>query len=122
MAAYNYVVFDETCPACGIRATLRAQTHIASDYEGDKTGRFMENEHKLGERMRWFARDSQDYDTWATWGWLLGTEEVREVCPANCMACGAKLYAVLEFVDVAPVRVREVGMESDWDRATTKWA
>ena len=48
MAAYNWVVVDETCPACGKRSRLRCQTHVASDYSGDASGRFHDREYHLG--------------------------------------------------------------------------
>ncbi len=108
MAAYNYIVFERECPQCGVRAKLRAQTHIASDYEGDESGRFMEHDYRLGERMRWFPPGSDDYDTWDTWGTPPNTGAIREMCVTVCTHCGAKLRAVVEFEDVTPVRIREL--------------
>ena len=61
MAAFNYLVLEVNCPACGQLTTLRAQTHMASDYDGDERGRFMNREYRLGERMWWFSEGSPDY-------------------------------------------------------------
>ena len=82
---------------------MRAQTHIASDYEGDAVDRFMNHEYKIGERMRWFDRDHPDYASWKTWGGEGST--VVEECHAVCGSCGTALQVAIEFTDVSPARV-----------------
>jgi hypothetical protein len=109
MAAFNYIVADVDCPGCKRRTMLRAQTHIASDYEGDEHGRLMGQDYRLGERMRWFAADHADFDTWMTWGCALDGR-VEELCGGTCEYCGMKVYVLIEFVDVTPTAVLKVSV------------
>lgn len=61
MAAFNHIVLDAECPNCHQPASLEAQTHMASDYDGDASGRFMNQRYPLGVRMKWFPPDHPDY-------------------------------------------------------------
>ena len=108
MAAFNYVVFEERCPHCDRQVVLKAQTHIASDYEGDEHGRFMDHEYQLGERMKWFSRTHPDFDTWKTWGGEGDT--IHEDCPASCPSCNTKLNAQIAFEDLTPVAVTNLSV------------
>jgi len=40
MGAFNWILIEARCPSCHRVSSLKAQTHVASDYDGDETGRF----------------------------------------------------------------------------------
>ena len=120
MAAFNYILLEAQCPHCGQQTIQKAQTHIASDFDGDSRGRFVEQEYRLGERMRWFLPEADGFADWMTWG-KSPDGRVREVCASKCERCGAKVYAVIEFIDVTPVDVLEVGPVANWAAAVARW-
>jgi hypothetical protein len=106
MSAFNYVTFEGTCPSCGHRAVMRVQTHIASDYEGDERGRFMDRDYGVGERMWWFGPSHPDFDTWKTWGG--DGSRVTEECYGVCTRCNAPVSTVVEFEDVTVKSIASV--------------
>ena len=79
---------------------------MASDYDGDASGRFMNQRYPLGARMKWFPPDHPDYDTWNTWG--DGKDEAKETCYARCPLCHHLLAVVIHFRDVTPVSIGEI--------------
>jgi hypothetical protein len=121
MAAFNYLLLEMDCPACGQATMLRAQTHMASDYEGDERGRFMDREYRLGEPMWWFPKDTPDYPDWMTWGTGQVADIVYEVCPACCPLCDSEVYAVVKFKSTTPLLVVANGLECDRNAAATRW-
>jgi len=108
MAAFNYILFEATCPSCGQRATIRAQTHIASDYDGDERGRFMNHEYRVGEAMWWFMPTHPDYETWKTWGGE--GSRVSEECFATCTHCSARSRVTIDFEDTVVLGVSELSL------------
>jgi predicted RNA-binding Zn-ribbon protein involved in translation (DUF1610 family) len=114
MAAYNWVVVDETCPACGKRSRLRCQTHVASDYSGDASGRFHDREYHLGQRMAWWPREHIGFERWRADRWHRDRNSVdaafdEEACHATCPVCDADL-----FVSAAVSRERAGAGSGDW--------
>lgn len=103
MAAFNYIAFRRICPACSNEVSFVAQTHIASDFEGDASGRFANEVYSLGERMRWFSADHPDFETWKTWGGE--SSSVEEECPATCPNCKTRVVALIRFQDSTPVDI-----------------
>lgn len=117
MAAYNWIVFKDLCPSCQSQVDLRCQTHVASDYDGDDCGRFHDAEYALGERMRWWPEPHKEYKKWriANENDTSAKGEVdAECCYVSCPACGADLYAVIEFDGPCPQRIKAIGLESNW--------
>ena len=118
MSAYNWISFDSDCPVCQRDTTIKAQTHVASDYDGDDSGRFHDRLYRLGETMRWWPEQHPRFSEWKNEGFPNRSErrgdECEEACYARCEACGAKLCAVIEFRRMSPVRILKLGLEDDW--------
>jgi hypothetical protein len=118
MAAYNWVVFQATCPVCGRHARVRAQTHVASSFDGDERGRFADREYEIGQALYWWPRTHRAFDTWRDAGIvtpdLSEPDRVEDACYARCSGCHAELFAVIVFHVNVPVAVKELGPESAW--------
>jgi hypothetical protein len=115
MAAYNWIIADESCPSCQQRGPVRCQTHIASSYDGDETDRFCDRVYRIGDRMAWWPPGHQAFDLWREDS-EPGQPPNRavEACYSECGKCGAELFAVIQFEDLKPIAVVEVGLESQW--------
>lgn len=109
MGAFNWIEFQGRCPSCATNTTIRAQTHVASDYGGDATGRFHDRTYRLGETMAWWPREDQRFDRWRE-----VYEDAIEACYSNCSACNAELCAVIRFQDRSPIEVRALTTEENW--------
>lgn len=118
MAAFNWVELEHECPACRSKALLRAQTHVASSFSGT-THRFMDRTYRLDERFAWWPADDRRYALWKQNADAAHTPLVREACHATCLGCNADLCVVLEFEELAAVRVLGVSLESQWPRSYT---
>lgn len=118
MSAFNWIDFEDICPACGQKAQIRAQTHMASDYDGDAGGRFHDESYQFGQTMRWWNVDHASYKDWKNGNranQLKVPDTVEhECCYATCLLCDANLFAVLEFHECVPLRSTKLGKESDW--------
>jgi hypothetical protein len=115
MAAYNWIIIEGHCPSCKQPAPIRCQTHIASSYDGDETGRFFDRVYRIGSRMAWWPEGHKDFDRWRE-----NSEPGQppnlavEACYSKCGKCGIDLFAVIRFNDLKPIAVVEVGLESQW--------
>lgn len=117
MAAFNWINVEALCPACGNVVRLRCQTHVASDYGGDTTGRFHDRDYELGQAMAWWPRDDKRFELWRAGRWRSEDRESAfdaEACYATCSICDASLYVVLRFHENVPEQVVAVGKEEDW--------
>lgn len=114
MAAFNWIDFIANCPACQKRTTIRSQAHVAASFDGDETGRFCQRVYTLGEKLPWFPRGHRKYNTWHHRGDTWKEDDAREACYSTCQSCNAKLYAVIKFVNFTPVKVLDIGLESNW--------
>lgn len=117
MGAFNWVLVKENCPVCQREATIRCQTHVASSFGGAAEGRFQDREYRLGEKMRWWSEADPEYSTWRILGRKdaeLDPVSAEEACYSACTLCGARLYVVLRFRDVAPIAVLAIGPEDEW--------
>ena len=117
MAAFNWILVASPCPACGIDAQLRCQTHVASDYTGYPGWRFHDREYQLGEVMAWWPREDKRFASWRADRWRggeRGSEIDEEACYASCPKCEAPLFVVLRFRENVAERVVAVGNEADW--------
>src|SRR3954469_23501769 len=119
MSAYNWIIVTTRCPACNRQVELRCQTHIASDYGGDQTGRFHDREYHLGEPLRWWRKGHQKFQAWRANG-RVGEfnqgETDSESCYTSCPACSTDLYAVIEFDGPRSVAVTDIGLEDNWPK------
>jgi hypothetical protein len=120
MAAYNWIHTDATCPSCQEMATIRCQTHIASSFDGDETGRFFDRVFSIGDKMPWFPEGHPEYETWCFEGDPWTVEDAREACYSTCQKCHAELYAVIQFSHFTPVRVLEIGFQKNWPKGYHK--
>jgi len=122
MSAYNWIKVEAECPKCGALATLRCQTHVASDYNGDVRGRFHDREYQLGERMSWWDESDPRYSEWRVQGrdGLEDPESDEEACYATCGSCGGALCAVIRFRQVVPERLLFVTPEENWPKGYSK--
>lgn len=118
MSAFNWILMENHCPACDARRNLVAQTHVASDYDGDESGRFHDSTYRLGERMRWWLPAHFRYASWRDGNKIdkknLAENEELECCYTKCNECLSELYSIIRFVDVSPVEIMDIGFESDW--------
>jgi hypothetical protein len=114
MAAFNWIVFDGICPKCSMSATLRAQCHIASSFDGEDGKRFCNAEYRIGDSMPWWPIGHPRWRDWRTSGRRVALEAAQECCYTECRNCGADLYAVIEVASLAPRKIVDTGMEKDW--------
>jgi hypothetical protein len=116
MSAFNWIVFDDICPACGQHATIEAQTHTAAAYGGDDSGRFHDRCYGIGQVLAWWPPSDPRYDQWRNRPMTRVGDDGRvlECCYATCRFCGAELWTIVEFVDLVPVRVIASGKEENW--------
>jgi len=114
VAAYNTILLDAECPRCHERGAIEAQTHIASSFDGDATGRFCQRVYRVGQRMAWWPEDDLRFEAWAENADPSRPDVVTEACYATCRHCGSELYAVVEFDALAVKAVPDLGLERDW--------
>jgi len=115
MSAFNRISFYQNCPNCGEFARIEAQCHTASSFERDDVGRLCGSAYQIGERMRWWREDDARWRPWADLGDSHREDgPIRECCYAICGHCGANLYSIIEFKNVTPVGVVDLGMEKNW--------
>ena len=122
MGAYNWIEFEGICPLCDEKSILRAQTHVASDFDGDERGRFCHRTFRIGDRMFWWEESDQRYKAWKDSNWLdvqtIAEEYSRdastECCYTDCTSCGSEeLYAVVCFQSLIVTGVLQVGLDSE---------
>lgn len=115
MSAFNWIVFDYFCPNCKTHSIIKAQCHVASTFMGDEFGRFCDNEYKLGQKMRWWYQEKIEDNSWMPKDTLkIDSNTVQECCYSKCLKCQVDLYAVIIFKDITPIKVEQIGLESDW--------
>jgi hypothetical protein len=114
MAAFNWIEFAGHCPICGPNATIRAQCHLASSFNGDDCGRFCHAVYRLGERMRWWLPSDPRFSEWTKGAPDMSDGVVEECCYSDCGRCAAKLYAVIRFRELSPEQVVALGKEDEW--------
>jgi hypothetical protein len=116
MGSYNWIVVTSACPSCKQVRELRCQTHVASSYDGDDTGRFHDREYRLSEEMSWWPPTDARFESWRTNDGPdpSSGEYVEEVCDATCGDCGAELSALISFVARRPVALLRIGLARDW--------
>ena len=123
MAAFNWIEVLVRCPVCGRVESVRCQTHVASDYDGDETGRFHDRTYSLGQKMAWWARTSARFRQWRVDGKVDGPNEAEwdeEACHATCTGCGAELYVVIRFHENLPEKVIAIGPATAWPSGYSK--
>ena len=117
MSAYNWLMVEAKCPACERESMIRAQTHVASDYGGDETGRFHDREYRIGDDMRWLPASDPRYTSWRVNGRVQPVPDDdtdEEACYGTCPSCGAHLVAVVRFRRTRIERVIDIRKEEDW--------
>lgn len=117
MGAYNWILITARCPSCSCEVQLRCQTHIASDYGGDESGRFHDREYRVGDPLKWWPQQSPKYAKWRVNGIIGGSgygDFDTECCYTACPECKTNLYAVIEFEGPRAVNVKEIGFEDQW--------
>jgi len=112
MGAFNYIRVEGCCPSCQRNSEILCQTHIASDYDGNlEVGRFQGHEYKLGQKMPWFE---DDCDTWYSHDeWKVSDNAAREACYSSCESRKAALYVLIEFKDITPIKIVDIGLEDE---------
>lgn len=120
MGAYNWIIIKEKCPKCNQTRIIKCQTHIASDFGGDDSGRFCEREYKLGEEMAWYPISHKKYLEWKVNGKISSNETLEEIdyecCYSQCTNCRVNLYVVIKFQSHTPKKVIDVGFEENWPK------
>lgn len=110
MAAFNWIIVTEDCPACGAEATLRCQTGVASSLDGDERGRFCNAEYLLGQTMNWWPTTDARYPEWHVFGPAYSSADPsapfdEDECLATCTSCRAELVVVISFERATPIAV-----------------
>lgn len=118
MSAFNEIVFQARCPACSADTTVRAQTYVASSFDGDERGRFCGHDYRLGSRMLWWPTGHKDYDAWRSADTTVSDPQDRQVvseaCYATCTRCNAELVAVVRFRMIVPIAVDYLASVTQW--------
>lgn len=118
MGSFNWIIVENSCPNCYTETLIRCQTHVASDFDGDDTGRFCGREYQLGDLMSWWPRQHKKFDCWrnnsSRIGGIVDSEYDEEACYAKCQSCTAELCVVIRFHENRPTVVLEVRKEEDW--------
>jgi len=114
MGAYNWIQITASCPSCERDSAIRCQTHTASSYDGDDSGRFHDRTYQLGEVMRWFPASDPRVNSEEKPIFPAGQPEDHEACYSDCTNCGANLCVVIRFQGLTPIQVLHVSLESDW--------
>ncbi len=113
MGAFNYIQIRGICPECKQETDISCQTHVASDYDGnDEVGRFHDHTYELGQRMHWFESTDKRYLLWHEY-YLVEENVAREACYSECKSCNAEIYVMIQFEDITPVKVIEIGLIQD---------
>ena len=118
MGAYNDLIIEEQCPACGKRATIRCQLHVGASYAGDSRGRFAMNEYRLGQRLLWWPPEHRRFNSWCEDPDRTNADGTVDECSyADCELCRAELYVGVRFRDLTPIQILGVTVERpDWCR------
>ncbi len=118
MGAHNWILVDGKCPACGRDASIRCQTHVASDYAGDGRGRFFDRVYKMREQMLWWGEGDARHSKWRVDGKAFGDSDDAsidyEACHSTCPVCKAYLCAVIKFERNTPVELLRLCEEAEW--------
>jgi hypothetical protein len=114
MGAFNEIKFQHVCPHCENIVEILAQTHLASDFNGEGAVNFFRNTYELGEKMKWYGAESKEYSQWRNNAHEFIEAGVIECCYAECMQCKSDLYAVVSFEELRPIEILGVGFERDW--------
>jgi hypothetical protein len=116
MGAYNDLIIEEWCPACGKRATVRCQIHVGATYDGDSRGRFALNEYLLGQQLPWWPTSHRRFESWHEESDRTNAEgSVDECSYAGCESCRAELYVGVRFREHTPVEILSITLERpDW--------
>lgn len=114
MSAFNWLEFEDVCPICGRMSIIRAQFHVAASFDGDDRRRFSGVTYQIRQELHWW-RDEGRKALWLEKGVPIPgqTNAVRECCYASCVS-GHKLYTVVEFRDLRPEKVIDIGPEENW--------
>ncbi len=116
MGLFNTIRFEEECPSCAAPRIFWFQTKYAASMDYDKDGRFALNDYRLGEKMRWWPKDSPEYDLWLPWGPPRAGITPYEFGVATCQVCGLERFARIEFSELVPKRVSAFAPISMWPR------
>ena len=116
MGAYNDLLIEEQCPACGRRATIRCQMHVGASYDGDSRGRFALHEYHLGQPLPWWPPGHRRFELWCEdLDRTNPNGTVDECCYGGCEACKADLFVGVRFRDLTPVEILNITIERpDW--------
>lgn len=118
MGAFNNIVITGYCPFCEVDKEIECQTHVASSFDGDETGRFCQRSYKLGEPMAWWKNENKMFNSWRNGNYLKGNELPKNIdfesCYSTCVSCKGKLYVIVMFIDLIPRVVIDIGIEEHW--------
>lgn len=117
MSAYNWIATTAPCPRCRRAEKILAQTHVASDYDGDDTGRFHDRTYELGDAMHWWPPSDPRYPEWRANRCDSTRNAVDiddEACHATCTICSTPLFVLLRFNGPRPIELLALGPEDEW--------
>jgi len=115
MSAYNWITAFATCPHCGTEHEIVIQTHMSSSYGGDERGRFFDRCYALGEKMRWWSKSHPKFAEWiVSHAVPKEPDSFLECCYGKCSGCKQEIDSVVQFSDVTPVLVKDIGVLDEW--------
>lgn len=116
MGAFNWIKVKATCPNCNKDAELMCQTHAASSFDGDETGRFCDHIYEIGDTMRWFDKADPRYMEWKSNGFTgtLPEDTDMECCYTDCPLCNDECFVVIEFRNCKIISAGAIGKLSHW--------
>jgi hypothetical protein len=86
---------------------------VASDFDGDDSGRFAFKEYRLQQRMAWWPAGHAKFAQWRN-AFSASDGTAVEACTGECESCRADLFGVIRFADVTPIALEAVGLDADW--------
>ena len=111
MGAYNDLLIEEQCPACGRRAIIRCQIHLGASFDGDSRGRFALQEYRLGNQLPWWPPGHRRFDSWREDADCTNQDGTVDECSyAGCESCEADLYVGVRFRDLTPIEILSVSV------------
>lgn len=112
MGAYNDLLIEERCPACGRQSTIVCQLHVGASYGGDGLGRFALRQYQIGQRLLWWPQGHWRHESWREEAERTNADNSVDECSyASCTSCHADLFVGVRFRDVTPVEILGIALK-----------
>ena len=117
MGAYNDLVIEDICPACGNHTVIRCQIHLGATYDGDSRGRFALHDYRLDQQLAWWPPGHPRFESWCSDPDRINDDSVDDCSYACCESCKTDLYVGVQFRERTPVEILSITVERpEWCR------